>query len=75
MPIEGATAPEEGGKGDEGSELGELEGSAGSWSYPDHPPLITLHLWSMALYVHIRGGLRHRQIPDEEQTGGSHGLN
>ena len=32
MPIEGATAPEEGGKG---SELGELERSVASWSYSE----------------------------------------
>ena len=49
MPIGGATAPEEGGKG---SELGELKVSDGSWSSPDqkgvplgtHVPHAVLHV-------------------------------
>ena len=54
MPIGGATAPEEGGKG---SELGEFNVSVGSSSSPSKEPGIVplrMHLLSIARY--LQGG-------------------
>jgi hypothetical protein len=57
LPIEGATAPEEGAKG---SDLGELEGSIGAWPYSKI--ILFLHIFSLCEYTHPRGGGGHVHV-------------
>jgi hypothetical protein len=65
LPIEGATAPEEGGKG---SELGELERSIGSWSYSEGGLRASSHVFVSFLYEHPCW--THLHFPEESQMGG-----
>ena len=48
MPIGGATAPEEGGRG---SELGEFNVSTGSWSSTGEEGVAGMHACLIALYL------------------------
>lgn len=66
MPIGGATAPEEGGKG---SELGEFKVSAGSSSSPSKPstPPLRMHLLLLALYMQGRSHLGDEGLGGERE--------